>query len=137
MIRLVSGLAPVFVLYVVYRAGVAFEDIQLWVAILTLPFSVVFILAYVPERPWRTWFGTSLLLLAVGVLSYTLSVVLYRLFGSDYPGRSILVISSVTLVLVAMAMRTCVLIAIQYREQEGLGNMVTRLRPHRRRKMIR
>lgn len=113
MIKIAVGVLPVLGLYVVQRSFVSFETLQLWVALATLPVTLLFILAYIPERPWRHWFGTSLLLLAVGVLAYTLSVALFRLFGGDYAGRPFLVTFSVGLVLTSMVMRLWVLIAAQ------------------------
>lgn len=115
MNKIAVGVLPVIVLYVVQKFWVPFETLQLWVALVTLPVTLVFIVAYIPERPWRHWFGTSLFLLAVGVLSYTLTVVLFRIYGGDYSGRPFMVTTSIGLILSSMVMRVCVLISAQRR----------------------
>jgi hypothetical protein len=114
------------VLYVIQKVWVPFEDVQLWVALATLPFALLFIVAYIPERPWGQWFGASLLLLAVGVLAYTLTVVLFRFYGPDYWGRDVMVTTSVGLVLTAMSMRTWVLLSAQARDRRGPGWFLAR-----------
>lgn len=125
MKRLLAGTLPVVAMYVL-QMYIAFETVQLWVAVATLPFALIFILAYIPERPWREWFGTSLLLLAIGVLFYTLSVVLFRFYGPSYWGRDILVVGSVGLVFTSMVIRAFVLLGVQGRDQEGFGAVVVR-----------
>lgn len=113
--RLVAGSLPVVLAYFAQQWWVPFETLQLWIAVATLPAALVFIVAYIPERPWRHWFGASLLLLAVGVLAYAVSVVLFRLYGPFYPGRDVMVVTSIGLVCTAMWMRTWVLLAAQSR----------------------
>lgn len=113
MKKIAAGVLPVVVLYVVQRYWVEFETLQLWVAAATIPVAITFIAAFIPERPWRHWFGTSLLLIAVAVLAYCSSVVLFRLFGDDYPGRALMVTASAGLTLTAMFMRVWVLLAAQ------------------------
>lgn len=123
MNKIIIGLLPVLTLYVVQKLWIPFETLQLWTAAVTLPFAVVFILAYLPERPWREWFATSLLLLAVGVLFYVTSVILFRLYGPDYWGRDLMVVGSVGLVCTAMVMRTFVLLSLQRGARYGLGSV--------------
>lgn len=93
-----------------------YETLQGWIAFATLPVAAGFIWLFgrPSERWWVTWFGRSLMLLAVGVFAYALSVVLYRSFG-DYPGRPALLLTAQTLVLLAMGIRTWVL----WRAQRG------------------
>ena len=87
-----------------------YETLQGWIAFVTLPVAAVFIVLFgrPSERWWVTGFGRSLMLLAVGVFAYALSVVLYRFFG-DYSGRPFVLLAAQSLVLVAMLMRTWVL----------------------------
>lgn len=117
MWRIGVGLIPVVVALLFQWLCIEFESLQLYLAFATLPLALGFILIYVPEKPWRTWFGSSLLLLAVAVLLYTLSVVLYRMLGPDYAGRAQMVTASVSLTFVAMLMRLCVLSVEQWRER--------------------
>lgn len=93
-----------------------YETLQGWIAFVTLPVAAVFIVLFgrPSERWWVTGFGRSLMLLAVGVFAYALSVVLFRAFG-DYPGRPVLLLTAQSLVLVAMTIRTWVL----WRAQRG------------------
>lgn len=114
MKKILTGVLPVLVLYLVQRYLVSFETLQLWVAAGTLPFAVTFLIAYIPERPWTHWFGTSLLLIAAAVLLYSSSVVLFRILGPDYPGRAEMVTFSVGLTFTAMVMRTWVLLSAQH-----------------------
>lgn len=87
-----------------------YELTQAWIAAATLPVTLAFLILFCrpSERWWGTWFGRSLFLLALGVLSYSATTVLWRLFG-DYPGRPVLLIASTLLVLIAMTIRTGVL----------------------------
>ena len=125
------GVVPVFVLWVVPDSLVAFETLQLCVAVVTLPVVVLFIVAYTPERPYRHWFGSSLLLIAWAVLFYTSSVVLFRLLGDDYWARPYMVKASVALTLTAMVMRTCVLLGDQASDRRGVGWWFSRTFRHR------
>lgn len=95
-----------------------YETLQGWIAFATLPVAAGFIGLFgrPSERWWVTWFGRSLMLLAVGVFAYALSVVLYRSFG-DYPGRPALLLTAQTLVLLAMGIRTWVLWRAQRRDR--------------------
>lgn len=87
-----------------------YEAAQAWIATATLPVSVVFLLLFArpSEHWWATWFGRSLMLLALGVLAYSCATVLYRWFG-DYPGRPFVLLFSTTAVFLAMSIRTGVL----------------------------
>lgn len=87
-----------------------YEYAQGWIAGATLPVTLAFLVLFTrrTERWWTTWFGRSLFLLALGVLLYSATTVLYRTVG-DYPGRPGLLIASTALVFVAMTIRTVVL----------------------------
>lgn len=113
MIKIAVGIVPALALYLCQLGSVPFETLQLWLAAATIPVALTFLVAYIPERPWRQWFGTSLLLIAVAVLAYSSSIVLFRIFGPDYPGRALMVTASAGLTLTAMVMRTAVLLSAQ------------------------
>lgn len=128
MRKIAVGVIPVIVLWVTPESLIEFETLQLWIALLTLPVTIVFIVAYAPERPYRHWFGSSLMLIAWAVLFWSSSVVLYRMLGDDYRARPYMVKASVSLTLTAMVMRTCVLLADQARDRRGLGWWLARTR---------
>lgn len=117
MKKIAAGVLPVVALYFIQRFWLDFETLQLWLAIATIPVAGLFIVAYIPERPWRHWFGTSLLLIAVAVFMYAASVVLFRLLGDDYWGRAFMVTSSMGLTFTAMVMRVWVLLSAQVRDR--------------------
>lgn len=110
----------------VLGALLGFQMVSLWVLYLTIPASLVFIVAYTPERPWTSWFGTSLLLLAVGVLAACLAGMLFRVYGLDYRSRELLGTAWIATVYVAMVMRTWVLLAVQWRTRHGVGGWLRR-----------
>lgn len=87
-----------------------YETAQAWIATATLPVSVVFLVLFArpSEHWWATWFGRSLMLLALGVFAYSCATVLYRFLG-DYPGRPFVLLFSTTAVFLAMSIRTGVL----------------------------
>lgn len=103
-------------LIVAVQSAVAYvwgaERVQANVAILTLPVSVWFIVLYSRDPWWKTWFGRSLMLIAVAVTIYTLSTILFRNFG-DYPGRDVMLVASADITFAAMLMRTLVLRSAQ------------------------
>lgn len=119
--RILVGVLPVIVLCLLAEFVLNFEDVQLWVIFATMPATLLFIVAYIPERPTRHWFGTSLLLLAFGVLSVVTAAALFRIFGADYPGRAWLVTFWVGLTFTSMVMRTLVLLVAQRRDRIGIG----------------
>lgn len=100
-----------------------YESAQTWIAAATLPVTVVFLALFCrpSERWWTTWFGRSLFLLALGVLSYSAATVLYRTVG-DYPARPALLIASTSCVFVAMTIRTAVLWASQRKGHRRLAD---------------
>lgn len=106
-----------------------YQTVSLWVLYVTLPVVVLFIAAYIPERPGRHWFGTSLLLLAVGVLAVCLSGILFRVYGAEYPFRELLGVTWIGFMYVSMVMRTWVLLAVQWKERSGVGGRIRRLFP--------
>lgn len=114
MNKIAAGVLPVVALYLIQHwSAVTIETMQLWVAAATLPVAIGFIIAFVPERPWRHWFGTSLLLIAVAVLAWCLTIVLFRVSGPVYWGREFMVVASSGLTFTAMVMRLCVLLSAQ------------------------
>jgi hypothetical protein len=94
------------------------ETTQLVLAVATLPVAALFIWRFSRDLWWRTWFGRSLMMIAVAVLVYTLSAVLFRLFG-DYHGRSLMIVASSGLTFLAMLTRTVVLINAQNSERRS------------------
>lgn len=84
------------------------EKVQGRVAVLTAATAVVFIALYSRDPWWKSWFGRSLMLVAVAFFLYGLSVVLFRNFG-DYPGRDVLIVVAQDASFAAMVMRTAVL----------------------------
>lgn len=101
-----------------------YETAQGGIAGATLPVTVAFLVMFCrpSERWWATWFGRSLFLLALGVLFYSLSTVLYRTLG-DYPARPALLIASTSCVFVAMTIRTVVLWASQRAGRRRLADI--------------
>lgn len=95
------------------------ERVQGNVAVLTLAWSVWFMWIYSRDPWWRTWFGRSLMLLAVGLTLQEASVVLFRNFG-DYPGRELLIVITQDVILAAMVIRTIVLRDAQRNDRNHL-----------------
>lgn len=91
---------------------------------LTLPAVVAFVALYAKpsERWWRSWFGWSLMLMAVAIGLSCLATVLFRIVGHPYPGRDVLLIVGSTVTLVAMVMRTGVLLRAQRRDRSAHPN---------------
>lgn len=94
------------------------ERVQGNVAAMTLPVTVWFVSLYARDPWWRSWFGRSLMLIAVAVFLYTLSVVLFRNYG-DYPGRDIMLVASADATFLAMLVRTLVLRSEQKADCDG------------------
>lgn len=84
------------------------EAVQGNVAFLTLPVAACFMYLYARDPWWSTWFGRSLMLIAVAIFVACVATVLFRRFG-DYPGRDLMLIVSADLTFVAMVSRTLVL----------------------------
>jgi hypothetical protein len=105
---LVAGLTQ---LYVVATYGA--ERVQGNVALLTLPVSLWFMSLYARDPWWKSWFGRSLMLIAVAIAVDASATVLFREFG-DYPGREVMLIVSADLTFLAMLIRTLVLRAEQH-----------------------
>jgi hypothetical protein len=91
------------------------ERVQGNVAVLTLAWSLWFVWIYSRDPWWKTWFGRSLMLLAVGLTLNEISVVLFRNLG-DYPGRAFLIVVAQDVILAAMVIRTLVLRDAQRRD---------------------
>lgn len=121
MRKIATGVVPVLLLCLLGEFVFDFVNLQLWVIIATLPPTLLFIGAYIPERPGRHWFGTSLLLLAFAVLSVVTAAMLVRTVGPGFRGQSWLVTFWIGLTFMSMVMRTWVLLNDQARDERGLG----------------
>jgi len=88
------------------------ERVQVAMAVPTMPVTLWFIVMYLRDPWWKTWFGRSLMLLAVTVLLWTLATLLYRLLG-DYPGRDFMLTAIGVGAFVALLIRALVLRAAQ------------------------
>lgn len=121
MRKVAAGVVPVIGLCLLGQYVLGFENTQLWTIYATLPFTALFIVAYVPERPHRHWFGTSLLLLAFAVLSVITAALLVRIVGPLFWGKDWLVTFWLGLTLTSMTIRTCVLLGDQIMDRRGLG----------------
>lgn len=121
MRKIAAGVVPVIVLCLLGQFVLGFENAQLWTILATMPVTLLFIVAYIPERPHRHWFGTSLILLAFAVLSVVVAAALFRIIGEDYWGRQWLVTVWVGLTWSSMLMRTWVLLAAQIHDRDGFG----------------
>lgn len=97
--------------------GIPAELIQGWIAAINIPVCLYFIrlLGKRAERWWTTWFGVSLMYIALHLLVYSTSVVLFRVFG-EYPGRDYMLLLSPIIAITAMATRSYVLWASQRQE---------------------
>ncbi len=95
------------------------EQIQLGLAIATLPFAIAFTILFAKpsERWWRTTLGWSLMVLCWAVIAWTCSVILYRINGGPYLGRDYLIVGSSVLTFAAMVSRTWVLWSAQRHER--------------------
>lgn len=89
------------------------ETISFVFAAATLPVALLFIWRYSRDLWWRTPFGWSVMLIAVAVVLYSLSSILFRLFGPEYFGRPLLLPLSAAATFVAMLLRTLVLWQVQ------------------------
>lgn len=96
------------------------ERIELAFAVATFPWALGFIWKYARDPWWRTWFGRSLMMIAVAVALTSLSATLYRLFGTDYWGRPVLLVAASVLTYCAMCVRTLVLRWLQASDQSPL-----------------
>ena len=95
------------------------EAIQLGLASTTLPAALLFIWRFSRDLWYRTWFGRSLMAIAIAVLLYTLSTILFRAFGPGYWGRDVLIIVTAGLTSFALWTRTVVLIKAQNAEKRS------------------
>ena len=96
-----------------------FEAIQLSFATATLPWALAFIWLFGRDPWWRSWFGRSLMMIAVAVAATSLSGVLFRLFGPDYWGRPVILVAAAVLAFAAMVTRTFVLRDLQAADDQG------------------
>lgn len=110
------GIVPLMILAELFPV----DDVQLAGIMVSLPVSLLFIAAYLPERPGNHWFGTSLLALAYGVVLISLVAAMVRLFGPQ-PWYQYLVTAWINLTFVALVGRTWVLIDDQWQERRHFG----------------
>lgn len=81
----------------------------------TLFTGVIFVGLFVRE-PWRrNWYGTSVLVMAIGVTLFSLAAFLRQWFGLEYPGRQIIRGAAQALILLAMVERTVELAVIKWK----------------------
>lgn len=99
--------------YAVHRWGA--EHVMGPVYVVAAVASVAFMALYARDPWWRSWFGRSLMLLAAAVFLAGLSVVLHR---------DVLMLAAVDATLVAMVLRTAVLVAAQRRDEHRNGHHV-------------
>lgn len=113
------GLALLIAILLAVQATTAYvfgaERVQGNLAVLTLVWSLWFVWLFKSDPWWRTWFGRSLMLLALGLLLQETAIVLFRQFG-DYPGREVLIVVAQDVILAAMVIRTLVLRDAQRRD---------------------
>jgi hypothetical protein len=124
--KIVWSLLFVAALILLGLSPVGFQRVQLWVLYATLPVTVAFIVGYWPERPWRNWFGASLMNLALAILALELAASLSRLLLGSAPYAaplwlSLLATTWIGLMFVAMFQRTAVLLFDQAWDRRGLG----------------
>lgn len=118
-LKRVAGIVGLAVLiawqgFAVYEWGA--ERVQTNLAALTMAAAVWFVAVFARE-PWhRSWFGRSLMLIAVALFLSSLATVLFRTFG-EYPYRGVLLVVSGDIALAAMVIRTLVLIGARRRSR--------------------
>lgn len=95
------------------------EQIQLALAIATFPIAADFIRRYAKpsERWWATPMGWSIMLMSLAVLTWTMTVILFRILG-PYPGRDFLITFMAALAFAAMVSRHYLLTREQRRDRE-------------------
>ena len=71
--------------------------------------ALTFVLLFVREPWWRSWFGRSLMTMAVGMFIFASMALLQIRLGSDYPFRGTLRLIGYALLTVAMWSRVYVL----------------------------
>lgn len=96
----------------------AAEQISTCFALATLVPAVVFVVLYArpSERWWRSWFGISLMMIAVVLIEYSLSTALFRLYGPFYTGRDFVIVSTSVLAFTAISVRSWVLLKAQWHD---------------------
>lgn len=96
------------------------ETISLILVLITLPGSVWFIWLYAFDGWHRTWFGRSLMAIAVAVLISCVGGILFRFYGLHYPMREWVSVAIWALACFGMWTRALVLVAAQRRDRNGL-----------------
>lgn len=100
------------------------ESVQLVICLCALVPTVDFVVRFgrPSERWWRHRFGWSLMLLAVAVLLMLAQTILFRLYGPDYWGRDVVLISASSMVFVAMLLRDLELRSLQRQDRRRARN---------------
>lgn len=96
-----------------------YEKIQLGFAVATLPVALYFIWLFAKDRWAATWFGRSLMAIAVALALQTLSAILFRIYGPDYWSRPFLLPISAGLAFFAILSRTLVLKNAQMKDKRA------------------
>lgn len=93
------------------------EGVQGRMYVATAFIALVFMALY-SRDPWqKSWFGRSLMLLALSIFLVGVSVILFRLYGPDYPLRPVLIVVTADTAFFAMLVRTLVLIGAQRNDE--------------------
>lgn len=108
----IATLVFVFVLLAFFSQGTA----VLLIALANIVVSATFVWLYSTDVWWTSWFGRSLVLLAVAVIANSAVVALRQTVG-DFDGSHSLLIVSYGAIFLALALRTMVLWAVKVDEQ--------------------
>lgn len=95
------------------------EKISFVLALATLPIALLFIWRFARDLWYKTAFGVSLMLIAIAIVLSTVSSILFRLYGVDYWGRPVMIVTTWALTFVAMLTRTVVLIRAQNADKKS------------------
>jgi hypothetical protein len=78
----------------------------------------IFIPMFIPEGWRRSFYGQSVLVLAMGIWLLTLASVLRQWLGMDYPGRQPIRITGQMFVFIAMFERTAELAVVKWHRRQ-------------------
>jgi len=82
--------------------------------------ALTFVLLFVREPWWRSWFGRSLMTMAVSILIFSGMALLSIRLGQDYPGRDALRLAGYLLLAGSMWSRVYVLWRVRHDEREHM-----------------
>jgi len=83
----------------------------------TLLVASVFIVGFLRDPWWRSQFGQSVMVMAIGLWLFALQTVLVQYLGPDYPHRQAVRIFAQSLIPLALTQRTWVLLHAQWRDR--------------------